>query len=174
MTTRTAPGPPSTPRVDYETLADLRYHLRRFLRVREEAARAHGVRPQQYLVLLQVKGGERRGPMTMGRLAERLQVRPHAAVQLVDRLADRGWLRRRRAEPDRRGVIVEITPRGAAVLRRLALDSLSQLRTEGPPLAATLRRLLAGGRKRRARVRANRGGRPAGASALGAGRRRRR
>jgi hypothetical protein len=40
MTTRTAPGPPSTPRVDYETLADLRYHLRRFLRVREEAARA--------------------------------------------------------------------------------------------------------------------------------------
>ena len=127
--------------VDYETLADLRYHIRRFLRTREEAARAAGIEPQQYLLLLQVRGLARLRPVTIGALAERLQARHHAAVQLVDRLAERGMVRRRRAESDRRGVVIEITRRGAAVLRRLALSSLTELRTEGPALAASLRRL---------------------------------
>lgn len=132
----------SMSRVDYETLADLRYHIRRFLRVREEAARAAGVEPQQYFVLLQVKGFERRRPATIGALTERLQIRQHATVQLIDRLAQRGMVRRRRAEIDRRGVIVELTRRGEAVLRKLALYSLAELRTGGPALASTLTRVI--------------------------------
>jgi DNA-binding MarR family transcriptional regulator len=129
--------------VDYQTLAELRYHIRRFLRVREDAARTAGVEPQQYQLLLQVKGLAARGPATIGALAERLQIRHHATVQLVDRLVDRRLARRRRAQSDRRGVVVELTPRGEAVLRRLALYSLTELRTEGPELAATLTRLIA-------------------------------
>ena len=141
----------SIPRVDYETLADLRYHIRRFVRVREEAARAAGVEPQQYVALLQVKGFERRRPATIGALTERLQIRHHATVQLVDRLVDRGMVRRRRAETDRRGVVVELTSRGEAVLRKLALYSLAELRTAGPALASTLTRVIApnGGRRER-------------------------
>src|SRR5215470_1729858 len=140
----------SPPRVDYQTLADLRYHIRRFLRVREEAARAAGVEPQQYVLLLQVKGFERRQPATIGALTERLQIRHHATVQLVDRLEGRGLVRRRRAEIDRRGVVVELTTRGEAVLRKLALYSLAELRTGGPALASTLTRVieLNGGRPR--------------------------
>ncbi len=88
MPARSARLQPS-PRVDYETLADLRYHIRRFLRVREDAARAAGVEPQQYVLLLQVKGFESRRPATIGALTERLQIRHHATVQLVDRLAQR-------------------------------------------------------------------------------------
>jgi DNA-binding MarR family transcriptional regulator len=122
----------STLRVDYETLADLRYHVRRFLRVREDAARAAGVEPQQYVLLLQVKGFEHRQPATIGALTERLQIRHHATVQLVDRLQQRGMVHRRR-EPDRRGVVVEVTARGESVLRKLALYSLAELRTGGPP-----------------------------------------
>jgi len=129
--------------VDYQTLAELRYHIRRFLRVREDAARLAGVEPQQYQLLLQVKGLVGRGPATIGALAERLQIRHHATVQLVDRLVDNRMARRRRAESDRRGVVVELTPRGEAVLRRLALYSLTELRTEGPALAAALTRLMA-------------------------------
>jgi len=132
----------ASPRVDYETLADLRYHIRRFLRVREEAARTAGVEPQQYVLLLQVKGFEGRRPATIGALTERLQIRHHATVQLVDRLAQRGMVRRRRAELDRRGVVVELTARGEAVLRKLALNSLAELRTAGPALAATLTRVI--------------------------------
>ena len=131
-----------TPRVDYETLADLRYHIRRFLRVREEAARASGIEPQQYLVLLQIKGLAQRRPATIGALTERLQIRHHATVQLVDRLAQRGMVRRRRAEVDRRGVVVQLTARGEVTLRKLALHSLAELRTAGPALASILTRVI--------------------------------
>lgn len=124
--------------VDYETLADFRYRIRRFLRMREEAARAVGVEPQHYLLLLQVKGLASRRPVTIGVLAERLQIRHHAAVQLIDRLVQRGMVRRRRSQADRRGVVIELTRRGEAVLRRLALDSLIELRTEGRALATSL------------------------------------
>jgi DNA-binding MarR family transcriptional regulator len=116
----------ASPRVDYETLADLRYHIRRFLRVRGEAAPAAGVEPQQ----------------TIGALTERLQIRHHGTVQLVDRLAQRGMVRRRRAKLDRRRVVVELTTRGEAVLHKLALNSLTELRAAGPALAATLTRVI--------------------------------
>ncbi len=130
--------------VDYWTLAELRYHIRRFLRTREEAARAAGIEPQQYLLLLQVKGMQGRLPPTIGALAERLQLRHHSTVELIDRLVDRGMLVRRTGGEDRREVLVELRPPGEAILRRLALYSLRELETEGPALASTLRRLVAG------------------------------
>src|SRR5919198_3253278 len=105
------------PGVDYPTLADLRYQIRRFLRVREVAARAAGVEPQQYLLLLQVKGLDGRGPPTIGALAERLQTQHHNAVQLVDRLVERGLVARRRDARDHREVLVELRPAGEAGVR---------------------------------------------------------
>jgi len=110
--------------------------------MREDAARAAGVEPQQYLLLLQIKGLGGLGPATIGALTERLQIRHHATVQLVDRLTRRGLVRRRRSAEDRRGVEVELTPRGEAVLRRLVLYSLNELVKEGPELAAALTRLI--------------------------------
>jgi DNA-binding MarR family transcriptional regulator len=138
------------PRVDYVTLATLRYQIRRFLHVRETAARAAGVEPQQFLLLLQLKGLEKQGPTTIGVLAERLQVRHHSAVELVDRLAIRRMVARRRDHRDRRGVVVELTAKGRAILRRLALYSLAELETEGPALVSVLRRLMARSTRRTA------------------------
>jgi DNA-binding MarR family transcriptional regulator len=128
--------------VDYAALAEWRYQLRRLLGRREAAARAAGVEPQQYMVLLQIKGLQHRSPVTIGTLAERLHIRHHSAVELVDRLVERGMVSRRRDEGDRRQVVVTLRPSGEAVLRRLALYSLAELRTEGPALVVTLRRLL--------------------------------
>lgn len=142
MRRSTAASARPTDRIDYPALADLRYQIRRFLRSREVAARAAGVEPQHYLVLLQVKGVEGRGPATIGVLAERLQITHHGVVQLVDRLAERDMVERRRGGRDRRQVVVELRPAGEAVLRRLALHSLADLKTEGPALAASLRRLI--------------------------------
>jgi len=139
--------PHSSP-IDYETLAELRYQVRRFLRVRELAARAAGVAPQQYLVLLQIRGVAGYQPATIGVLAERLQVHHHAAVQLIDRLARQGLVARRRDERDRRAVIVELRPRGEALLRKLALYSIAELRTEGPALATSLGRLMTNASRR--------------------------
>jgi DNA-binding MarR family transcriptional regulator len=127
--------------VDYWTLAQLRYSIRRFLRTREIAARKAGVAPQQYLLLLQLKGLEGR-PTTIGALAERLQLRHHSVVGLVDRLAERGMVGRRRDARDRRGVVVELRPPGEKMLERLARYSLQELQSEGPAFVAALRRLM--------------------------------
>lgn len=129
-------------RLDYRTLADLRYQLRRFLRVREVAARAAGVEPQQYLALLQIKGLERREVATIRVLAERLQIQHHAMVQLIDRLVARRMVERRRQGRDRREVVVRLRPSGEQMLRRLARHSLVELTTEGPGLVSSLMRLV--------------------------------
>ena len=128
--------------MDYATLAEWRYQLRLLLGRRESAARAAGIEPQQYLLLLQVKGLQACGMVTVGMLAERLQIRHHSAVELVDRLVERGLVARRRDDGDRRQVVVTLKAAGEAVLRRLALYSLAELRTEAPALLATLRRLV--------------------------------
>jgi DNA-binding MarR family transcriptional regulator len=129
-------------RVDYATLADLRYQLRRFLGRREEAARSVGVEPQQYALLLQLKGLEGRRSATIGALAERLQIRHHSAVELVDRLVARRMVDRRRNGPDGRAVEVALRPAGQAVLRRLALCSTAELKSDGPELVNVLKRLM--------------------------------
>jgi len=133
--------------VDNWALAELRYRIRRFLRTREETARAAGIEPQQYLLLLQAKALRARGPVTLGDLAERLQLRDHSAVGLVDRPARRRMVLRRRDPRDRRTVLVDVAPAGEPVLSRLAAHSLKELRTEGPARVSALTRLICGGRR---------------------------
>jgi DNA-binding MarR family transcriptional regulator len=128
-------------RVDYARLADLRYQLRRFLGRREQAARAAGIEPQQYAVLLQLKGLAGRRAITIGTLAERLQIRHHSAVELVDRLVARRLVDRRRDGRDGRAVELTLRPAGEAVLRRLASYSTEELSSDGPALVSVLGRL---------------------------------
>ena len=71
---------------DYETLSAFRYALRRFVHFSEGAAKAAGITPQQHQALLAIKGFPARDKITVGELAERLQLRHHSAVGLVDRL----------------------------------------------------------------------------------------
>ena len=129
--------------LDYRALADLRYQLRRFSRIREVAARDAGIEPQQYLMLLQIKGLEGRQAPTIGVLAERLQIRHHSGVQLVNRLVARGMVERRRDRRDRREVVVWLQPAGEKFLSRLAQYSFDELTVEGPQLVSSLRRLIA-------------------------------
>lgn len=132
-------GVVASPRVDYRTLAELRYCIRQFLRVREIAARDAGIAPQQYLLLLQVKGLEDRGRATIGALAERLQLHHHTTVELVDRLVGRRLIARQRAG---REVVITIRPAGEAILEALAQHSMRELQTEGPALVRALKRLI--------------------------------
>src|SRR5260221_4358553 len=69
---------------EYETLAAFRHALARFLGFSEAAAAGAGLTPRQYQALLALKGGG--GTLTIGDLAERLQIHHHSAVGLVDRL----------------------------------------------------------------------------------------
>ncbi len=125
---------------EYETLAAFRYALRQFLRFSEEAANHIGVPPHQYQALLAIKGFPERDYVTIGELAERLQIRHHSAVELVDRLVDQGLVTRERGQ-DRRSVYVRLTPQGGGVLQQLAATHREELRRIGPELRALLERL---------------------------------
>lgn len=123
---------------DYRLLAEFRYLLRQFLAFSEEAALEAGLAPQQHQALLAIKG--RTGPEapTIGRLAERLLIRHHSAVGLVDRLADGGFLKRSTGRGDRRRVTVSLTPKGEAVLAKLSAAHRAELRRMTPLLKPLL------------------------------------
>src|SRR5581483_3157241 len=121
-------------KAEYEALAAFRYTLRQFLRGSEQRAQEAGLTIQQYLALLAIKGFPGRDYVTIGELAERLQIRHHSAVGLVDRLVAQDLAARKPAETDRRQVFVALTPRGEEILEKLATANRRQLRRLEPQL----------------------------------------
>jgi DNA-binding MarR family transcriptional regulator len=107
-------------KADFEALAEWRYQLRRFLRFSEEAAKAQGLTPLQYQLLLQIKGCKGRSWALVGELAERLQLAQHGVVALVSRCEQAGLVERVPGERDRRQVQVHLTPHGQRAVRRVA------------------------------------------------------
>jgi DNA-binding MarR family transcriptional regulator len=96
----------------YETLAAFRYELRRFLHFSETAAQATGITPQRHQALLAIKGFPGRDQVTVGELAERLQLRHHSTVGLIDRLVAEKLVVRKSSLEDRRQVLIQLTGRG--------------------------------------------------------------
>ena len=131
----------------YETLAAFRYALRRFLHFSERAARAAGLTPQQHQALLAVKGFPGRDYVTVGELAERLQLRHHSAVGLIDRLELEKLVVRTPSREDHRQVFIHLTPRGETVLARLSAAHSRQLQRMGSNLKQLLQRLTSIGEK---------------------------
>jgi DNA-binding MarR family transcriptional regulator len=131
---------------DYQALADLRYQVRRFLYFSEKAARNAGLEPRQHQLMLALKGLPKDVRPLIREMAERLQIQHHSAVELVNRLARGGFVRRQRAGEDRREVLLTLTPKGEKVLRELSLHHREELRRHGPELIAALKRSM--GRER--------------------------
>ncbi|HTI68987.1 MAG TPA: MarR family transcriptional regulator [Candidatus Limnocylindria bacterium] len=126
----------------YETLASFRYALRRFLRFSEEAAHAIGLTPQQHQALLAIKGYPEGHPVSVGDLAERLQIQHHSAVGLVDRLVAEDLVGRQPGRSDKRQVEISLTTRGEELLGSLASAHQEQLHQVGPELIELLQRLM--------------------------------
>lgn len=122
----------------YEILAAWRHALRRFLRFSHEAARAAGIPPQQHQLLLVIKGFPDRDYATVGEIAERMQLKHHSAVGLVDRLVKRQLIERKASSEDRRRVEVRLTTRGEALIQRLSASHLRELRQLRPELKRLL------------------------------------
>jgi DNA-binding MarR family transcriptional regulator len=125
----------------YEMLAAFRYALRQFLHFSEEAAHAAGITPQQHQALLAVKGFPGRDCVSVGELAERLQLRHHSAVGLVDRLVAEKMVARTPSTRDRRQVYVQLTSRGENLLRSLSSAHNEQLKQIAPELILRLKQL---------------------------------
>lgn len=127
---------------DYESLAEVRYQIRRFLRFSEGVARTAGLEPHQHQLMLALKGLPPGVRPRVGELAERLQIQHHSTVELVNRLAARGYVHRERGDRDRREVLLTLTPKGEKILRELSLHHRAELRMQGPILIAALKRTI--------------------------------
>ena len=123
--------------LDYQRLAEFRYHLRRFLTFSEHAAAKTGLSPQQHQALLAIKGMPQRN-VTIGVLAERLGIRHNTAVELIDRLIANGLVERRQSSEDRRRVLINLTGRAQRLLAKMSLAHRKELKK----LAPLLRELL--------------------------------
>ncbi|GER91305.1 MarR family transcriptional regulator [Dictyobacter vulcani] len=131
------------PTIDYQALAELRYQIRRFLRFSEQVARAEGIEPQQYQLLLALKGLPTDRKPTVRELAERLQLQHNSTVELINRLAEHKLVERHRDDSDQRQVIVTLTTHGEEILQRQARYHQAELATIGPMLLQALETILA-------------------------------
>jgi len=105
---------------DFETLADFRYQMRKFVRFSEQVALRHGIQPLQYLLLLQIRGYPGRDWATVGELAERLQAQHHGVVALVSRCERKRLVQRRRSADDRRRIEVHLLAEGQRLVDKIA------------------------------------------------------
>ena len=120
---------------DFEALARFRFGIRRYLRFSEVTVRRHGVTPQQYQLMLAIKGFPRRDWAVVRELADRLQLRHHSVVELVDRAQREGVVERRPDPDDARAVRVVLTEEGERILTRLSALHREELRRLGSALA---------------------------------------
>jgi DNA-binding MarR family transcriptional regulator len=125
-------------RQDYRRLATFRYELRKFLRFSELAAGDNGLTPQQYQAMLAIEGFPERNQITIGELAEQMQIAAHSSVGLVNRLEKAGLIERQSSDEDRRCVLVRLTKNGRERLKRLASVHRQELERVGPLLVALL------------------------------------
>lgn len=118
---------------EYQTLAQFRHALRRFLHFSEDSARAAGITPAQHQLLLAIRGCPDGQPAPFAALAEMLQIRLHSVVELVDRAVGNGLVVRAVDPDDHRRALVSLTPVGNAHLEKLAVlhrDELRRFRRE--------------------------------------------
>jgi len=127
---------------DYRALAELRYQIRHFLCEGDATARQLGLEPQQYLLLLALRGLPEGTRGTIRTLAERLALKHNSTVELINRLETHGYVRRSQSREDRRCVLVSLRPRGEKLLEQVARQRITELRGGGAALVNAIDALL--------------------------------
>lgn len=119
---------------EFERLLELRTGLRKFLRWSEEQARGAGLTPAKHQLLLAVKGHPEAPGPTVGDVANHLVLRHHSAVELIDRAAADGLVRRDPDADNRSAVRVSLTPLGEEKLSALSKAHLQELAHLAPTM----------------------------------------
>jgi DNA-binding MarR family transcriptional regulator len=124
-----------------QALAEFRYQLRLFQQFSENAAQHVGLHSQQHQLLLQIAGIQADGAATISYAAERLGLRHHSVVELVNRSVEEGLLLRSEDKDDRRKVILLLTTKGRKVLHLLSEFHAKELLELGPGLIRSLKKV---------------------------------
>ena len=127
---------------DYDALASFRYAMRKFLSFSRQAlAEKAQLTPEQYEALLAVKAFPSAAGVTISDLSERMQIKHHTAVGVVDKLETLSLLEREPGVRDRRQVFLKLTPEGSRVLAKVAALHREDLRARSLELIEALTRL---------------------------------
>jgi DNA-binding MarR family transcriptional regulator len=119
---------------EFVALASFRFAIRSYLRFSEETVRAHGISPQQYQLMLALAGFPGREWATIKELADRLQLKHHSVVELVNRAQQQDLVTRARDPDDARAVRVVLTAEGERALGLLSALHRDELRRMGSAL----------------------------------------
>jgi DNA-binding MarR family transcriptional regulator len=114
-------------RQEFADLLEFRTLLHRFLRWREQEARAAGLTPVQHQLLVTIKGHPGDRAPTVGEIAESLVLRHHSTVELIDRAEGAGLVERWPDPEDGRIVRISLTKLGEARLGALAMLHLTEI-----------------------------------------------
>jgi DNA-binding MarR family transcriptional regulator len=125
--TKPAPRKRLPTQADYEALSEFRYQIRCFLEFSQNAASAVGLEPQQHQALLAIRGYPGGVPVAIGDLAERLRVKHHTAVGLIDRLVAAELVKRVVDPADHRRILLKLTRRAEKYLADLSAAHLGEL-----------------------------------------------
>jgi len=115
---------------DAAHVAEFRAALRAFMRTTERNARAAGLTPQRYLLLLMIKGApDHSERSTVTELAERLQLAQSTVTELVRRAEETGLLERERSSADGRIAYLRLSTEGEQRLARSFTTNETERRT---------------------------------------------
>jgi DNA-binding MarR family transcriptional regulator len=123
---------------DYRALAEFRHHIEQYLDFSDQAAKAAGIEPRQYQLLLAIRGLPEGIEPTVGALAQQLRSHHHSTVELINRAERNNLVKRSRAGTR---VFVRLTRKGERVLAQAIEERLKELRVAGPVLAHALQQL---------------------------------
>jgi DNA-binding MarR family transcriptional regulator len=137
--------------LNYPAIADFRYAIRRFLTFSAGAAREAGLEPQQYQLLLALKGLPSTETPTIGTLAARMLIQHHSAVELINRLEGHRLIRRSLNPADQREVLLVLSARGERIVQTIAAEHWAELQIAGRELIGTLEEILGPSRAPRQR-----------------------
>lgn len=124
----------------FRALAEFRYHIRQYLNFSDQSAKAAGLEPRQYQLLLAVKGLPHDTSPSVGILSEQLGTRHHSTVELINRAERNGLVQRFR---EGNFVLVRLTGKGQRTLERAVDKRVRELRVAGPKLVKALQELIA-------------------------------
>ncbi len=116
---RSRPADDPIDAADAIPVAALREALRGFLRESELIARANGLTPRRYLLLLMIKGApDGSEQATVSQLTRRLRLAQTTVTDLVSRAETAGLIERAQSEDDARMTLLRLTAEGERRLTR--------------------------------------------------------
>jgi DNA-binding MarR family transcriptional regulator len=133
----TPPTASRAPADEFVAWAEFRYQIRLWMRISEEAALEAGLPPQHQQVLLALKGFPGDEPPRIADLAERMQLRHHSMVGLLDRMEKQALIERVPLGGGR-GVSIVMTREGERALMAVSRVLRPKLRVAGRDLIEAL------------------------------------